>query len=379
MTYFANWVHHYTGKRRHGVAAGLFTLIFLLLAAFPVYGQETPPVIGTENITRLQPVERINFADLPADAGRVESGWFAVSADGRQYALLNRDNGIVLWDFAQGGDVTTSLEACGDQPGAFVDGSFDRDGRYFIAVYLAGADSYIVYHAPDESRSAAPTICDLPASPLRVWPGESGRAWLEFFPNDPLFAPSVGLLTPGAAWDAAALIPSGPENDAESFIRIGRIEPPLAITVTRDSLVKRWNLQTGAVTAAAQLDILPGIGQVNYGDNEAGRYFAWVDGPAAALNMLDFETGANRSITSLNGKSVPFLWLTPGADIVIGVNVESKSAVTAWDTATGQRYDLGEYRPCSRPPDMVRLSRNGTTLVIGCDTGLDIWRVGENQ
>lgn len=377
MTYFANRVHHYTGKRRYGVA-GLFTLIVLLLAAFPVYGQETPPVIGAENITRLKPVERITFADLPAEAGRVESGWFAVSADGRQYALLNRDNGIVLWDSTQGGYITTSMKACGDQPGAFVDGSFDRDGRYFVAVYLSGAAGYVAFHPVDESQSAGRVVCDLPASPLRVWPGDSGQAWLEFFPNDPLLAPSVGLLTPGAAWDAA-LIPSGPENDAESFFRVGRIEPPLAVTATREGVVKRWNLETGEVTAEAHLNALPGIGQVSRGGDDAGRYFAWVDGPAAALNMLDFETGANRSITPLNGKSVPFLWLTSGADIVIGVNVDSELGVTAWNTATGQVYDLGLYRSCSRPPDLVRLSQNGTTLVIGCDTGLDIWRVGENQ
>ncbi len=377
MTYFANPIHHYTGKRRHRVdIVGLFTLIFLLLAAFPVYGQETPPVITADNIARLQPVERITFADLPAEAGRVESGWFAASADGQQIALLNRDNGIVLWDFAQGGYVATATTACGDQPGAFVDGGFNRDGSYFVAAYLAGATGYVAFHPLDESQAAGRVVCDLPALPLRVWPGDTGQAWLEFFPNDPQLAPSVGLLLPGAEWDAA-LIPSGPENDADSFFRVGRIEPPLAVTATREGVVKRWNLETGDVTAEAQLGALPGIGQVNRGGDQAGRYFAWVDGSGTALHLLDFETGANRSLTVLNGKSVPFLWLTSGADIVIGVNVDSELGVTAWDTATGQVYDLGVYRSCSRPPDRVHLSYDGTTLVIGCDTGLDIWRVGE--
>jgi len=26
-------------------------------------------------------------------------------------------------------------------------------------------------------------------------------------------------------------------------------------------------------------------------------------------------------------------------------------------------------------PDMIRMSHDMTTLVIGCDTGLDIWRI----
>jgi hypothetical protein len=56
--------------------------------------------------------------------------------------------------------------------------------------------------------------------------------------------------------------------------------------------------------------------------------------------------------------------------------------VVAWDVKTGERTILGEYRECNRPqPDMTRLSEDGTTLVIGCDTGLDIWRIvpeGEN-
>ncbi|MFW5691150.1 MAG: hypothetical protein ACOCXZ_01505 [Chloroflexota bacterium] len=51
----------------------------------------------------------------------------------------------------------------------------------------------------------------------------------------------------------------------------------------------------------------------------------------------------------------------------------------AWIVETGERIDLGTYRECSRQPDMVRLSTDGTTLVIGCDTGLDVWRVSQAE
>jgi hypothetical protein len=61
---------------------------------------------------------------------------------------------------------------------------------------------------------------------------------------------------------------------------------------------------------------------------------------------------------------------------VIGVNIDLEPIIVAWDVASGERLDLGFYRECSRTPDMVQISEDGTTLAIGCDTGIDIWRVG---
>jgi hypothetical protein len=58
-------------------------------------------------------------------------------------------------------------------------------------------------------------------------------------------------------------VPSGPENDPTAFLRIGRIKPPLAITVTLEGLVKRWNLETDTATATVELGTLPGaVGQL---------------------------------------------------------------------------------------------------------------------
>ena len=168
-------------------------------------------------------------------------------------------------------------------------------------------------------------------------------------------------------------LPSGPENDPDSFMRIGRIDPPLAITATKDALLKRWNLETGEVTASVQLDSLPAAGQVN----ADGSYFAWVDQKFEALHLLNFESKVDLVIAPLGGTYIPFLLLSAKADVIIGVNVGLEPDVVAWDIATGERIDLGNYRACNRQPDMVRLSKDGSTLVIGCDTGLDIWRVPE--
>ena len=71
-----------------------------------------------------------------------------------------------------------------------------------------------------------------------------------------------------------------------------------------------------------------------------------------------------------------YLLLNSSASVIIGINVDLKPVVVAWNVVTGERIELGEYRSCDRQPDMVRLSVDDTTLVIGCDTGMDIWRVG---
>ena len=65
------------------------------------------------------------------------------------------------------------------------------------------------------------------------------------------------------------------------------------------------------------------------------------------------------------------------ADVLeaLGVNIDLEPVVVAWDVASGKQTQLGTYRECSRTPDMVQVSEDGTTLVIGCDTGLDVWRI----
>jgi hypothetical protein len=166
-------------------------------------------------------------------------------------------------------------------------------------------------------------------------------------------------------------IESGPENDPDAFLRIGRIDPPFAITVTSDFLVKLWNLELDEVIATAQLNELPGAGQLTVD----GRYFAWRDGDSKNLHLLDFKTGKDRIVATLQGSYIPFLLLNSSASVIIGVNVALKPVVVAWNTVTGERVNLGEYRACSRQPDMVRLSYDSKTLVIGCDKGLDVWRI----
>ena len=90
---------------------------------------------------------------------------------------------------------------------------------------------------------------------------------------------------------------------------------------------------------------------------------------------MDFETGEDRAVAPLEGQYVQWFFVTDAADVIIAVNINLEPVVVAWDSATGERFDLGSYRQCNRVPDKARLSLDGKTLVIGCDTGLDIWRI----
>lgn len=359
-----------------------WTILFALFGIFPAAAQDTSsPILDSANIRQLQSVAHIDFTDLPEEAGIVDKGWFATTSSGRYFAFISRDNAVTLWDF-ETGYLNTTVASCGEsqEAGGFIDGSFEpllEDT--FYGVYLSGETSYVGYHRLD-GKNQPMAYCYLTGIPIRTWVSPIAQNWIEMFPKDPLDKPYVEylpaltlLLTDENIEILPQQKPSGPENDTDSFMRIGRIDPPLAITATKDALLKRWNLETGEVTATTQLDSLPAAGQVN----ADGTFFTWVDQKFESLHLLNFEMGEDQVIAPLGGTYIPFLLLSAKADVIIGVNVGLEPRISAWDVLTGERINLGEYRTCNRQPDMVRLSKDGSTLVIGCDTGLDIWRVPE--
>jgi hypothetical protein len=352
-------------------------IAFVLLLAGMLYAQEdNSGVISADNIEQLTSVARIDFDALSVELGGLDLGWFALSPTANRLAVRNRNNELVILN--PHGDVVDRYSAPGrdDLPATVLEADFSADGTMLASAHLDGM-GYVVAHRQIDTGTMQYLRFETTDAPIRIWTGD--QIWLEISSVDPLSGrfviqvPPDSLSASGEMQEADdfPVIPSGPEHDLDAFLRIGRIKPPTAITVTQAGLVKRWNLETGEVTATAHLDELPGAGQVN----ASGRYFVWRDAESANLYLLDFETEENRLIVSLNGTYIPFLFLSTDASVAIGVNVGSEPTVVAWNTATGERYDLGEYRACNRQPDMVRLSRDGTTLVIGCDSGLDIWRV----
>jgi hypothetical protein len=310
----------------------------------------------------------------------MDLGWFALSQTGDRIAVRDRNNDLVILDIQ--GNILDRYFVPGTDglPATVIDADFDAMGNLLVSVHLDGA-GYDVAYRQIEARTTQYFRFEMGDYPLRIWVDNGNAVWLEVSPADSRQQRSIIQLRPDVierfpSGDALpeeeiTSLPSGPENDPDAFLRIGRIKPPTAITVTRQGLVKRWDLEMDVPTAIVELGSLPGAGQVN----ASGRYFVWRDAESTVLSLLDFENGENRLIVSLNGMYIPFLLLSVNADVVIGVNVDSEPTVVAWDTTSGERFDLGEYRTCNRQPDMVRLSRDGTTLVIGCDTGLDIWRI----
>lgn len=368
------WREHigaYSRVTRQAIRA---VLICLLLIVIPTIAQEnnTAPLITAENITRLQSVATIAFADIP-DA-QIDSGWFALNHDGQYAAVIGRRGVIVLLDLMTA-DTVDSLSFIGenDQPATVLDAAFSPDGQFLAALHTDAEHYYVsIYNVTGaEDTQFFPLELDNSLDmPVRIWLDNAHEyLWLEVLAMD---NPHYIMRVPLASDEDVVTLPSGPENDKTAFVRIGRIPAPLAITSTQDGLTKLWNLETGEVTAEVQLDIPPVFGRI---DETNGTHLAWRDPESTALYLLDFETGKNQMVAPLNGQYIQALMVTPDADVIIGVAVDDDPVVWAWDVSTGEQVSLGEYRDCSRVPDLVHLSADGTTLVIGCDAGLDIWRV----
>jgi hypothetical protein len=348
-------------------------------------------VIDAGNIGRLESMSRVEFEAFVDQAGIIENGWFVMSdypvKQGVLFALTNRNSEVVIWNEQSNAVSRYHVTGADGLPSSVIDMRFIENSSDFISLHSDGSRNYIAYLSTGDVE----VIDELPlqeAIPQMVWgyidaafPPASYYTYVEMLAEQPYtLSFSIGPIGHITRIDRGSpdgppivgKIPS-PHADPEAIIRIGRIAPPLAITVTEDGRVKRWHMETGEITAEVQVEnALPIYGQINAGGD---RYLVWRDPMSQALHLLDFETGEDRVVVALNGTYIPFIFLTTGADVIIGVDVDDEPVVVAWDVATGQQYHLGTYRQCNRPPDMARLSEDGTTLVIACDTGLDIWRV----
>lgn len=337
----------------------IWLALWMMLAAV-----DTPvsPPINADNIDQLRSVAQIDFADLPEGAGRVINGQFLLADNGERLSVVNRGGVVLVLDLDGNLIGQYQVRGADELPANFIDGTFDPTGDQLATLHTDGQFYYLaIYHIP----GAALEVLRFEGLVTAVWfSGES--IWL---------AGENGFLT--EVGPDRALTPyqlDSPQTDPDSLIRIGRLPAPLAVSVTRDALVKRWDLQTGALTAEVQVDLLPLYGHTT----PDGAYLLWRDPASTVLSVLDFEAGINRRIVPLNGTYIPFLFLSMTADVIIGVDVDEQPIVTAWSVETGLEYDLGPYRACNRPPDMARLSRDGTTLVVGCDLGLDILRIADS-
>lgn len=355
---------------------GLLALALALALAQPVFAQESE-VITAETVQRLGPVAQIDFAGAPVEAGEIISGGFAMTGDGSKVAVRNRDNAVIVWSTDGTLLDVFSVTGADGLPDTVLDTAFNRSGTLLAAIVSDGADYSLAVRALDEGATSVLPFPNSPDVPLRVWfDASEPYLWLEVTPAEPGergYVVRLPYILPGQHVTESALHaqPSAAESDPASFVRFGRIAPPLAVTANEDGQVNLWNLQSGRALAQARVDGFPVFGGLN-GD---ATHLAWREPDYGELHLLDFRSGEDRLVTPLNGAYINYILVAPAADVILGVYVGDEPIIAAWDVATGERTDLGAYRACGRTPDMARLSRDGTTIVIGCDTGLDIWRV----
>lgn len=336
-----------------------------------------PVPVTADNIADLRPVNWIAFDALPADA-RITSGWFTLSLDGAYLATFNAaSGGMLIWNTT--GELVdrfvVTTPSSSEFPPTILDAQFGvvRGLPTLVGVATADSQQFSAALHPVGGETFEITLPSEVGVPVRVWlDADEPYLWLEAVapdPDDLYHVVRVAVLNP----NDLRILPSGPEHDMESIVRIGRIPAPLAVTATEDGRVRLWDLQTGEISAEVKLDETPVFGRVNETD---GRQLAWRDQDSQALHLLDFDTGEDRLVVEIGQEYIQALMLTPSGDLVLAVHIGDDPIVTAWNTATGERYDLGRYRAdCTRVPDMVHLSRDGSTLAIGCDTGIEIWQI----
>jgi hypothetical protein len=307
-----------------------------------------PVPIMLETVFFLQPIDELTFTE------EFQQGWFVLNDTGSAAVVLDREGGV--WRYDVGGELRLLYT---EEPLSLAAGLFT--GETFHGLHNIG-ETIRIYRVADEV-----VVLDIPsdAPALDLWTLDDGSYTIERLSAPMLVVDPFGELM----YEETLLL-----NDPENVVRIGRIPSPYEVTSTEEGLVTLWfwPLNQPIVT----VDNGTGIPSVFGNINNAASHLVWRDNFDTTLYLLDFLTGENRVIAPLNGEYVQWFFLSPNADVILGVNVNFVPNVFVWDVATGERFDLGPYLTCARPqPDRARLSTDGTTLVIGCDAGLQFWRV----
>lgn len=352
----------------------LFVLLIAAVVGLFQTAAAPTPVIDASNVDTLGLSVSIDYAKQAAELGKLESGGFSMNADASRIAVRSREDAVVIWDGA--GQLVDRFDVKGADGFAdtILDTAFNADGSRLVAIASDGASFVLAVRLLDEQRTLALPFPYSPDTPLRTW-FDGDALWIEVTPYDPGQHSYVARLpfdpTTGTIGSDVTKLASGPENDTDSYARVGRVAPPRAVTTTANGVVKLWDLRSGEVTASAAV----GVPTVFGGLDASATHFAWRDPDSQGLHLLDFATGQDQLVAPLDGAYISFITVSKTADVIIGVHVANQPVIVAWNVATGQRIDLGAFRSCRRTPDMARISADGTTLVVGCDTGIDVWKV----
>ncbi len=340
-------------------------LVSLLLTTAASSTQEYGAAISAENLPRLRPYDRIDFGAFEA---KLEIGWFAANDDATELLLFGQSGeiySISLLDDARRG---LNRQERGARPFALIDGVqvqgepiilHQLDGQYLIneKKLRNGHVPVALFHGISEDDLFVEATDD------------DGRTQFLHYRLDHETG-DLSLLD---------LSPFPDRVDDAPAMRLGRISFPVMIVSALADSRLYFDIYPDSFGefAAKEFQLVNGpavFGAVNI---PAASHLAWMNPLREQLNLLDLGTGENRIVAALDGAYPQYLLLSKDASAILGVNLDFQPVVVAWDAKSGERYDLGAYRECGRIPDKVELSRDGRALIIGCDTGLEIWRVFE--
>jgi len=325
----------------------LGTVYILWLMTWVGYAQEYE-IISAGNVERLQSVQHINYADFDAD---IEIGWFATNVTATEFVVFDNNNNLYhISDDDEAINTFRYVDDTEEQLFAVIDGTFTFE-EFYILYTIDG--KYWINDMPFES-DGIPLALNSDAEALYV-EVQIDSELIVYQLDESLHIISQFTI---------------PSDSDQPVMRVGRIHLPMIVQASFDGAIDIYDFDS--VLGEFQVADVPAVfGHINV----SGTHFAWSDPNTTYLNLLELETGENRIIAELNGLYAQYYLLSYDASLVLAINVDFVPNVIAWDTSTGERYDLGAYRECERIPDKVELSADGTTLVIGCDTGLDLWRI----
>lgn len=318
--------------------------------------------ISADNVGRLQSVQQIDYADFDAD---INIGWFVANEDATGFIVFDNDNN--LYAVSDEGD---------RHRWTYVTDSENELFNVIDAVYYD--DTLFILYVINNTYFVNSQQLDIDGVPVNLARGyDDNSLFVEVNLDDgDVVIYEYEIIPTTSELRLLGIIPY-PLNDSDELaMRVGRIDLPIVIiSYLQNESVQYFLPGLTLPDSIFEIENGPAVfGAVN--PTELGStHFAWVDPNSTYLNLLDFTSGENRIVAELDNLYAQYYLLSHDASLVIAVNVDFTPNVIAWDTNTGEHYDLGEYRQCERIPDKVELSADGTTLVIGCDTGLDLWRI----
>lgn len=336
-------------------------MIWLLVGWWMLNTVQTPAITGS-NVAHLRPVMQVEFAEL----GAFRSGWFALSDDGEQIAVTTSDHRVLIVDAG---------EVVGEYTLGELSDAIFYEGRLLATHTLPDTTMQIVaydWRTDTLERHYTHVFEGETADfPVALWADEEAVT-MEMLSRD--FSRDDYLLRWAWGADTAETLSYAIRKDPEAVVRVGRVPLPYVVTSSVAGVVKLWHLARGEVLA--EVDHRQGFAATFGNINAPATHFVWRDNNSEQLYLLDWQTGHNVPVAPLGGAYAQWYFLGVGADVILAVNLDGQPNVVYWNIEAGEAVVLGDYRACERPqPDMARLSVDGSTLVIGCDSGLEVWRV----